>query len=97
MTTTPPLPARPAAPSTNCALQPERGFTRYAEGSVLVKAGNTHVLCTASVLEKVPPFLRARARAGSRPNTACCRAPRTRAAIATARGKQSGRTRKSSA
>ncbi len=36
----------------------ERGFTRYAEGSVLVKAGDTHVLCTASVLDKVPPFLK---------------------------------------
>ncbi|MFQ6689438.1 hypothetical protein OMF49_11200 [Bordetella pertussis] len=45
------------------ALRPfslERGFTRYAEGSVLVRAGNTHVLCTASVLEKVPPFLKGR-------------------------------------
>ena len=42
----------------------ERGFTRYAEGSVLVKAGNTHVLCTASVLEKVPPFLKGKEGAG---------------------------------
>ncbi|HEY9765971.1 MAG TPA: ribonuclease PH [Chroococcales cyanobacterium] len=36
----------------------QREFTRYAEGSVLMTAGNTMVLCTASVLEKVPPFLR---------------------------------------
>lgn len=36
----------------------ERGANRYAEGSALVKWGNTHVLCTASVDEKVPPFLR---------------------------------------
>lgn len=36
----------------------ESGFTRYAEGSVLVKAGNTHVLCTASVDEGVPPWLK---------------------------------------
>ncbi len=36
----------------------ERKFTRYAAGSVLIKWGETWVLCTASVEEKVPPFLR---------------------------------------
>jgi ribonuclease PH len=36
----------------------ERQFTKHAEGSVLIKQGNTWVLCTASVEEKVPPFLR---------------------------------------
>ena len=76
----------------------ERGFTRYAEGSVLVKAGNTHVLCTASVLEKVPPFLKGKgegwvtAEYGMLP-----RATHTRGDREAARGKQSGRTRKSSA
>ncbi|MEI6211909.1 MAG: ribonuclease PH [bacterium] len=35
-----------------------RGFTKYAEGSVLIKQGDTHVLCTASIEEKVPSFLR---------------------------------------
>ena len=40
----------------------ERGISRYAEGSVLVKSGNTHVLCTASVEEKVPPFKRGQGR-----------------------------------
>ena len=35
-----------------------RRFTRYAEGSVLIRQGNTWVLCTASVEERVPPFLR---------------------------------------
>ena len=42
-------------------LRPVRiisGFTRYAEGSVLIEAGSTRVLCTASVEEKVPPFLK---------------------------------------
>jgi ribonuclease PH len=34
------------------------GFTRYAEGSVLVKAGNTHVLCTATIEEGVPSWLK---------------------------------------
>jgi ribonuclease PH len=36
----------------------ERRFTRHAEGSVLIRQGDTWVLCTASVEEKVPPFLR---------------------------------------
>ncbi|MEJ2534502.1 MAG: ribonuclease PH [Gammaproteobacteria bacterium] len=36
----------------------ERGFTMHAEGSVLIRCGQTHVLCTASVDEKVPPWLR---------------------------------------
>ena len=36
----------------------ERGYTRHAEGSVLISFGDTRVLCTASVEEKVPPFLR---------------------------------------
>ena len=36
----------------------ERGFTHHAEGSVLVAFGNTRVLCTASVEDRVPPFLR---------------------------------------
>ncbi len=36
----------------------EGGFSRHAEGSVLVRCGDTHVLCTASVEESVPPFLR---------------------------------------
>ena len=36
----------------------ERGFNRYAEGSALIRWGNTHVICTATVEEKVPSFLR---------------------------------------
>lgn len=36
----------------------EIGFTRYAEGSVLVKSGNTHVLCTATIEEGVPSWLK---------------------------------------
>ena len=71
----------------------ERGFTRYAEGSVLVKAGNTHVLCTASVLEKVPPFLKGKgegwvtAEYGMLP-----RATGERNQREASRGKQGGRT-----
>ena len=70
-----------------------RGFTRHAEGSVLVSFGDTRVICTASVEEKVPPFLRGRgqgwvtAEYGMLP-----RATNTRTDREAARGKQSGRT-----
>jgi ribonuclease PH len=71
----------------------ETGYTRYAEGSVLVKMGETHVLCNASVLEKVPPFLKGKgqgwvtAEYGMLP-----RSTHTRSDREAARGKQSGRT-----
>jgi ribonuclease PH len=41
-----------------------RNFTRHAEGSVLIEMGDTRVLCTASVEENLPPFLRGKGRAG---------------------------------
>jgi len=69
------------------------GFTRYAEGSVLIAMGGTRVLCNASVLEKVPPFLKGRgqgwvtAEYGMLP-----RSTHTRSDREAARGKQSGRT-----
>ena len=53
----------------------ERRFTRHAEGSVLIKQGETWVLCTASVEERVPPFLRGSGRGGHR-RAACCRVAR---------------------
>jgi ribonuclease PH len=70
-----------------------RNFTRHAEGSVLVEFGETRVLCTASVEEKVPSFLKGRgsgwvtAEYGMLP-----RATHTRGAREAAAGKQSGRT-----
>jgi ribonuclease PH len=70
-----------------------RAYTRHAEGSVLVEFGHTRVLCTASVEEKVPPFLKGRgsgwvtAEYGMLP-----RATHTRGAREAASGKQSGRT-----
>jgi ribonuclease PH len=70
-----------------------RGYTRYAEGSVLVEFGHTKVLCTASVEDKVPGFLRGAGRGwvtaeyGMLP-----RATHTRGDREAARGKQSGRT-----
>ena len=70
-----------------------RGFTCHAEGSVLVEFGATRVLCTASVEESLPPFLRGKgqgwvtAEYGMLP-----RATHTRSAREAAKGKQSGRT-----
>ena len=46
------------APDQLRPISIERGFTRHAEGSVLISFGDTRVLCTASVEEKVPGFLR---------------------------------------
>jgi ribonuclease PH len=80
----------------NDALRPvkfTRSFTRYAEGSVLVEYGHTQVLCTASIEEGVPGFLRGKgqgwvtAEYGMLP-----RATHTRGGREAARGKQSGRT-----
>ncbi len=78
------------------ALRPvtiQRQYTRHAEGSVLVSFGDTKVLCTASVEEKVPPFKRGggegwlTAEYGMLP-----RATHTRSDREAAKGKQSGRT-----
>ena len=78
------------------ALRPltiQRGFTRHAEGSVLIAFGDTQVLCTASVEDKVPPHKRGSgegwvtAEYGMLP-----RATHTRGDREAARGKQSGRT-----
>jgi len=69
------------------------GFTKHAEGSCLIKCGDTHVLCTARVDEKVPPFLRntglgwVTAEYGMLP-----RATHDRTDREAAKGKQSGRT-----
>ena len=70
-----------------------RNYTRHAEGAVLVEFGDTKVICTASVDEKVPPFLKGKgqgwmtAEYGMLP-----RATNTRSDREAARGKQSGRT-----
>ncbi|MFN4142695.1 ribonuclease PH [Aestuariivirga sp.] len=75
------------------AVSFERGFTRHAEGSCLVRFGDTHVLCTASLEEKVPPWLKGggkgwvTAEYGMLP-----RATHERTRREAASGKQSGRT-----
>lgn len=71
----------------------EPGFAKYAEGSCLVKFGDTHVICTATVEERVPPFLK---NTGSGWITAeygmLPRATHQRVDREAARGKQTGRT-----
>ena len=78
------------------ALRPvtlEPGFAKYAEGSCLARFGDTHVLCTATAEERVPPFLRNTGRGwvtaeyGMLP-----RSTHTRTDREAARGRQSGRT-----
>lgn len=71
----------------------ERGFTRYAEGSVLVSFGETRVLCNASVEESVPPFLRGEGTGWVTAEYSMLpRATHTRSAREAARGKLGGRT-----
>jgi len=75
------------------AVRMTRGYTRHAEGSVLVEFGDTRVLCTASVLDRQPPHLKGTSQGwvtaeyGMLP-----RATNTRGDREAARGKQSGRT-----
>lgn len=74
-------------------IQIIRHYTKHAEGSVLIKFGDTHVLCTASVEEKVPGFLKGKAQGwvtaeyGMLPRSTNSRMDRE-----AAKGKQSGRT-----
>ena len=80
-------------PSQLRTIRITRNFTRHAEGSVLIEMGDTQVLCTASVEESVPSFLRGKgqgwvtAEYGMLP-----RSTHTRSAREAAKGKQSGRT-----
>ena len=90
-----PLARRPSGrrPEQLRPVRITRGFTRHAEGSVLVEFGETRVLCTASVEARVPPFLRDKgvgwltAEYGMLP-----RSTHTRSEREASRGKQSGRT-----
>src|SRR5580704_10307426 len=87
--------ARPSgrAPDELRRIAFERSHAKHAEGTILVSFGDTQVLCTASVEENVPPFLRGKgqgwitAEYGMLP-----RATHTRTAREAARGKQTGRT-----
>src|SRR6201998_2467184 len=82
-----------AAPDAMRPVILEPGIAKYAEGSCLAKFGDTHVLCTASVEERVPPFLRntgkgwVTAEYGMLPRSTATRTDRE-----ATRGRQSGRT-----
>ena len=86
---------RPSQRANNALRNVEiiRHYTKHAEGSVLIKFGDTHVICTASVEEKVPGFLKGKgqgwvtAEYGMLPRSTGSRMDRE-----AARGKQSGRT-----
>lgn len=81
------------APDEMRAITLDRGFAKHAEGSCLVRFGDTHVLCTASLETRPPPFLRdsgkgwVTAEYGMLPRSTHSRMDRE-----AARGKQSGRT-----
>src|ERR1700741_2898842 len=92
---TEPLARRPVGRLPN-ALRPvtfELGVSKHAEGSCLVKFGDTHVLCMASIDEQVPPWLRGSGKGwvtaeyGMLPRATNTRTPRE-----AAKGGQSGRT-----
>lgn len=88
-------PTRPSgrAPDQLRHVTLESGFAKHAEGSCLIKFGDTHVLCTASIEDRVPPFMKGRGKGwitaeyGMLP-----RSTHTRTDREAARGKQSGRT-----
>ena len=81
------------APDEMRAITIETGFTRHAEGSCLISFGETRVLCTASVEERLPPWLRGKGQGWVTGEYSMLpRATHTRGQREAARGKQSGRT-----
>jgi ribonuclease PH len=95
MDSAPPAVKRPSKRAADAmrAVSLERGIAKHAEGSCLVRFGDTHVLCTASIDEKVPPWLRGGSKGwvtaeyGMLP-----RATNERTRREASAGKQSGRT-----
>lgn len=81
------------APDEMRAITIETGYTKHAEGSCLVSFGDTKVLCTASVEERIPPWLRGKGEGWVTGEYSMLpRATHTRGSREAARGKQSGRT-----
>ena len=81
------------APDEMRAITIETGFTRHAEGSCLIGFGDTRVLCTASVEDRLPPWLRGKGEGWVTGEYSMLpRATHTRGDREAARGKQSGRT-----
>ena len=81
------------APDEMRAISFEPHFTKHAEGSVLVSFGHTKVICTASVEERLPPWLRGKGEGWVTAEYSMLpRATHTRGSREAAKGKQSGRT-----
>ena len=81
------------APDEMRAISFEPHYTKHAEGSVLVSFGHTKVICTASVEERLPPWLRGKGEGWVTAEYSLLpRATHTRGAREAAKGKQSGRT-----
>ena len=81
------------APDEMRVITFEPHFTKHAEGSVLISFGDTKVICTASIEEKVPPFLRGKGEGWVTAEYSMLpRATHTRGSREAAKGKQSGRT-----
>jgi ribonuclease PH len=81
------------APDEMRVIEIQTGFTKHAEGSVLISFGDTRVLVTASVEERVPPFLRGKGQGWVTAEYSMLpRATHTRGQREAAKGKQSGRT-----
>jgi ribonuclease PH len=81
------------APDEMRAITIESHYTKHAEGSVLISFGDTKVICTASIEEKVPPFLRGKGEGWVTAEYSMLpRATHTRGSREAAKGKQSGRT-----
>ena len=81
------------APDEMRAITIDTGYTVHAEGSCLVSFGDTKVICTASVEERVPPFLRSKGQGWVTAEYSILpRATHTRGQREAAKGKQSGRT-----
>lgn len=81
------------APEQIRTLDFQRNFTKHAAGSVLVSCGDTRVLCTASIENRIPPFLRGKGQGWLTAEYSMLPgATHTRAGREAARGKQTGRT-----
>lgn len=81
------------APDEMRAITIETGYTKHAEGSCLISFGDTRVLCTASIEERIPPWLRGKGEGWVTGEYSMLpRATHTRGSREAAKGKQSGRT-----
>ncbi|WP_438725977.1 ribonuclease PH [Parasphingorhabdus sp. DH2-15] len=81
------------APDEMREITVETGYTKHAEGSCLISFGHTKVLCTASIEERIPPWLRGKGEGWVTGEYSMLpRSTHTRSSREAARGKQSGRT-----